>query len=39
MKKEYLQPSILLDEANDVIVMSVGLAWNADWGDDWNPYP
>ena len=41
MKEVYEKPTIevVIIERTDIITASgVGVEWNSEWGNDWNPY-
>ena len=40
MKKIYQKPRINFNDYQnvDVLTESVGVDWNGDWGNDWDPY-
>ena len=40
MKKVFSEPMICIEYFDDMVIMTsgVGVDWNNEWGDDWNPY-
>ena len=39
MNKPFSEPSILIKLFDDTVIMkSVGLEWNSDWGESWSQF-
>lgn len=40
MKKKFSEPEILFETLDEAVVLTsgVGVDWNDEWGEEWNPY-
>ena len=42
MKKKFFAPTCIIRDVNEVNIMTasqqVGLDWNTDWGEYWDPF-